>query len=163
VEIVIDASSVINLSNAHALELVARLDNCTIWLPPLVLGECHSECVAELLRLKNEHVIHFVEPDSIPAESYLELLSQHELGEGETECLAICLAQPHTFCCDDRRARAVGALLLGEDRVVGTLRLLKWSVSAARITDDEAFALYEAMKAAGGFLPEVTGSWFASE
>jgi hypothetical protein len=73
-------------------------------------------------------LIRFVDPDDISAEILLGLLEAHDLGERETECLALSLRHPYVFCCDDIKARHIGEELLGEGRVVGSLRLLKWCV-----------------------------------
>ena len=159
-DLIIDASSIINLDDAHALDLVAGLRNKTLWLSPLVIGECEPTCAAEILRLKALELIRFVDPEDIPAELFLELLADHELGEGETECLALCLMHPYVLCCDDSKARRVAVSLFGEPRVIGSLRLLKWLVVQEVSSAQSAFELYQAMKTAGGFLPTVDLAWF---
>jgi len=124
VDLIVDASSIINLHNAQALELVTTLPNCVLWLSPLVVGECHPKCAAELLRLKRAGLLGFVDSDKIPADSFLELVQSHGLGDGETECLALCLTGSYIFCCDDSKARQTAIALFGGPRVVGSLRLL---------------------------------------
>jgi predicted nucleic acid-binding protein len=160
VDLIIDASSVINLDNAGALELVARLRERTLWLSPLVVGECEPTCAAEILRLVEQGLIRLVNAQNISAEVFLDLLQTHELGEGETECLALCLGHPYVFCCDDSKARHVGVQLLDEPRVIGSLRLLKWCVGEGLATAEIAFSLYKAMNDAGGFLPNIAPEWF---
>jgi predicted nucleic acid-binding protein len=159
-DLIIDASSIINLSNAGALDVVTSLPDRTICLSPLVIGECKPTCAAELLAYQEKGTIHFVDAEEISAELFLSLLDTHDLGEGETECLVLLLNGDYTFCCDDGKARKVGIVLTDESRVVGSIRLLKWAVEAALCTREEAFEFYTRMKDAGGFLPDVPLEWF---
>jgi predicted nucleic acid-binding protein len=161
VDLIIDASSIINLDNAQALELVAGLSDRTIWLSPLVIGECKPTCAARIVQLEKEGLIRFVNPESVSAETFLSLLETYDLGEGETECLALSLGHPYVMCCDDSKARRIGTKLLGPERVIGSLGLLKCCVSAELISPKQAFDLYELMKKAGGFLPLVASEWFS--
>jgi predicted nucleic acid-binding protein len=161
VDLIIDASSVINLHNAKALALVTGLNDRVVWLSPLVVGECEPTCAAEILRLQQEGRIKFVDPDDISAETFLDLLETYQLGEGETECLALCSVHPYILCCDDQRARHVATQLHGPERVVGSLRLLKWAVLEGLISADDAYSRHSAMKDAGGFLPDIELKWFS--
>jgi predicted nucleic acid-binding protein len=163
VDLIIDASSVINLDNAGALDIVAKLEGHNFCLSPLVIGECHPTCAAKLAQLEQQGKIWFVDPEKVSAELFLQLLEDHELGEGETECLTLATGHPFVFVCDDAKARAVGAALLGAGRVLGSLRLLKWCVSAKIVTAVEAFGFYERMKAMGGFLPRIDQAWFEAD
>jgi predicted nucleic acid-binding protein len=104
-----------------------------------------------------------VKPNDISSDVYLDLLNQHELGEGETECLALAMQRPYAFCCDDRKARHAATTVLGSDRVIGSLRLLKWSVAAGLFSTAQATEMYETMKAAGGFLPEINAARFVAD
>lgn len=160
-DIIIDASSIINLDNAKALDLVTRLPNRTFWLSPLVVSECEPASAAEIFRLNDLGRIHFVNPDQVPADLFLQLLTDHELGEGETECFALCLEKPYLFCCDDYKARRIGIELIGANRVIGSLRLLRWLVVEKLSSAETVYDIYEAMKAAGGFLPTVKITWFS--
>src|SRR5579883_847075 len=125
-DIATDASSIINLSKADALSLVAQLGHCHICVSPLVATECGLPCAAELKLLSDNHQITLLDADNIPADLYLNLLGTYELGEGETECIALCSVGPHLFCTDDQKARKVAAQLVGDHRVLGSLRLLRW-------------------------------------
>lgn len=160
VAIALDASSLINLSNANALEIVLGIPNSEFLISPIVAGECHSECVAEFVRLGATCNIKFVQDNEIDADAYLDLLALHALGQGETECLIVCVSGGHSICCDDKKARAVATEMLGEDRVLGSLRLLRFAVQHGRATHAEAFQMYQAMVVAGGFLPELPLEWF---
>ena len=159
-DVITDASSIINLSNAGALGVVTSLPGIRICVSPLVVGECEPTCAAELLAHKEHGTIDFVDPNDISSERFLELLEAHELGEGETECLVLLLDGDFTFCCDDNKARQVGVALTAQEKVVGSLRLLKWAVSSQLCAAEDAFEYYQRMKNAGGFLPDVTVDWF---
>ncbi len=159
-DLITDASSIINLANAEALDAVTALPNRTICISPLVISECEPTCAAELLRLQQDGRIRFVDPKEISSEVFLALLEEHDLGEGETECLALLQMYDYVLCCDDDKARRIAVSLVGVERVVGSLRLLKWTVEDGICTGDIAFELYERMKAAGGFLPEIAREWF---
>ncbi|UPJ49949.1 hypothetical protein IVB30_00465 [Bradyrhizobium sp. 200] len=161
-DLIIDASSVINLSNAGALEVVAALPNVNICVSPLVVGECEPTCAAELLGLQKQGTIRFVDPNEVSSERFLTLLDEHELGEGETECLALLLDGDYVFCCDDGKARRVAIGLADGAQVVGSLRLLKWAVEAGLCTAEQAFEYYQRMRDAGGFLPDIPPEWFQS-
>jgi predicted nucleic acid-binding protein len=162
VDLITDASSIINLSNAGALCIVTALPDVTICVSPLVVGECEPTCAAELLAHRERGTIRFVDVEEISSELFLSLLDTHDLGVGETECLALLLNAPYVLCCDDLKARKVGVALTDEGRVVGSIRLLKWAAAAGLCTCREAFDYYQRMKEAGGFLPDVPLEWFDS-
>ncbi len=160
-EISIDASSWINLSNAQALDKVLRIPGHQFLFSPLVANECHAACVGEIVQLAQTCAIVQVTDDQIDGDIFLGLVDEYNLGAGETECLAICLSQPGIiFCCDDRKARETAEHLLGNERVIGSLRLLKWSVAAGLVTGADAYRHYQEMKLHGGFLPDVAVGWF---
>src|ERR1700722_19052167 len=92
VDLITDASSIINLANAAALKIVAAVPGLTICVSPLVVGECGPTCAAELLALQDKGAIRFVDAEEISSELFLSLLDAHDLGEGETECLALLLS-----------------------------------------------------------------------
>jgi predicted nucleic acid-binding protein len=160
VDLITDASSIINLSNSGALSIVTALPNVVICVSPLVVGECEPTCAAELLAHQEQGAIRFVDPNEISSERFLALLDEHELGEGETECLALLLDGDYIFCCDDGKARRVGVSLSEEGKVIGSIRLLKWAVEAGLCSAVQAFEFYQVMKDGGGFLPDVTLDWF---
>jgi predicted nucleic acid-binding protein len=156
----IDASSVINLNNVGALTLATKLANCKFWLSPIVVGECGPTCAADLLALRAAGAIAFVNDDAVPTQLFLSLLAEHQLGEGETETIAVCLALGYKLCCDDKRARTLAEGILGQNSVIGSLRILRCCVEQKLILCKEAFALFEAMRSAGGFLPKTAQTYF---
>jgi predicted nucleic acid-binding protein len=159
-DVVIDACSVINLTNVGALEHALSLTKCRLAVGPLVLTECHGDAAAQVAAAQVDGLLDFVNDDDFPADLYLQLLDEHELGEGETECIAIAQLEGLTVCCDDRRARRIARELLGEERVVGSLRLLKWCVEEEVITCEKAHEYALQMRAAGGFVPAMGHEFF---
>jgi len=160
---VLDSSSIINLFNAGALGLLCQLEQHDFFVPPMVLGECHGDCAVDLIALRGEGCISFIDDDVVDADQYLALLQQYRLGAGETECMALAATADYNICCDDRRAREATADLIGEQKVVGSLRLLRWCVESLVIDCGAAFTAFQTMRQRGGFLPETPQSFFCGE
>lgn len=158
--IVIDACTIINLFNAGALGDVLSLERLKVWVTPLIVGECGTDCASELLRLSGLDVVHFVEDAAVPIDRFLELVEAHDIGDGENEAIAVCEANGWSFCSDDAPARRLGQATLGQNAVVGGLRLLRWAVEDGVLVCDVAFEHYKQMLVAGGFLPRVEQSFF---
>ena len=162
VRIVTDASSIINLHTVGALDVVCGLSRCHLWLSPAVVGECQPSCAAKLLDLKAHERVGFVDDTRVPADLFLKLLVEHKLGEGETKLIAVCLVLGYHLCSDDKRARSLAKQILGGNRVVGSLRLLRWCVEEGLIDCAEAFRLFREMRSGGGFLPDTARPFFCS-
>ena len=128
----------------------------------MVVGECHGECAIELVTLRDEGCLTFINDDAVEADQYLVLLELHGLGAGETECMAVASADDYNVCCDDRRAREAAASLIGEGRVIGSLRILRWCVESLVIDCGAAFHAFEIMRRKGGFLPNLPQSFFCT-
>lgn len=159
----LDSSSVINLFNAGALALLCQLEEHEFFVPPMVVLECNGECAVELVTLRDQGCLTFVNDDDVDADQYLALLEAHRLGAGETECMAVAAAGDYNICCDDRKARDAASGLLGADKVIGTLRLLQWCVHGMVIDCAAAFAAFVTMKDMGGFLPETPQAFFCAD
>jgi predicted nucleic acid-binding protein len=156
----VDASSVINLNNAGAFELACRLTRCKLWLSPIVVGECDPRSASIVAVLREAGIISFVNTSEVPGGLYLDLLSKHRLGEGETECIAVCAALGYALCSDDRRAREVGGYMLGAERVIGSLRILRWCVEERLVACNIAYDRFLEMVKLGGFLPPTPEAFF---
>ena len=160
--VIIDACSVINLSNADALDITCRLTRCRFWVCPGVIIECRAELTARLFALNAEGAIGFIADGDMPATRVLQLLDQHGLGAGETESIAACEALGYALCSDDGPARKLAGRLLGSPRVTGSLRLLRWCVEEQIVTCEAAFNLFGIMLARGGFLPSMRQEFFCA-
>ena len=162
VNVIIDACSIINLSNADALDVTCRLARCHFWVCPGVIIECRAELAARLFALNAEGVIGFITDEEMPATRVLELLDQYGLGAGETESIAACEARDYALCSDDGPARRLAGQLLGPPRVTGSLRLLRWCVEEQLVQCEVAFRLFGIMLSRGGFLPAMRQDFFCA-
>ena len=158
-----DSSSVINLFNAGVLALLCQLEDHDFFVPPMVVGECSGDCAVELVTLRDDGCLTFINDDAVDADQYLALLEEHRLGAGETECMAVAATEDFDVCCDDRKARQAATGFLGEGRVMGTLRLLQLCVEELVIDCAAAFDAFTTMKEKGGFLPEKQQDFFCAE
>jgi predicted nucleic acid-binding protein len=162
VNVIIDACSIINLSNANALDVTCRLARCRFWVCPGVIIECRAELAARLFALNAEGAIGFITDEEIPATRVLELLDQYGLGAGETESIAACEARNYALCSDDGPARRLAGRLLGPSCVTGSVRLLRWCVEEQLVQCEVAFRLFGIMLARGGFLPAMRQDFFCA-
>ncbi|WP_149537785.1 hypothetical protein [Siccirubricoccus phaeus] len=160
--VVVDACSLINLSNASALGLVCQLQRCRFWIAAGAAGECEGDCARQLLSLVATGTLHRVDDTTISAARVLELLARYGLGQGETESIAACEEHGFVFCSDDKLARGLGTSLLGTKRVIGCLRLLRWCVEERIIECMAAIDLQGVMRDRGGFLPKMEQKFFCT-
>jgi predicted nucleic acid-binding protein len=162
VKTVLDTSVLVNCSNAAVLASVLQLPNRTFIIPPAVVTEFSAGDLTALQEAFAAGKATILNESEVPAALYLRLLDEWGLGEGETECIAYADETGVAVCSDDGLARRRAADLLGADRVSGTLRLLKEAVEVSILTAEDAFAAYERMRAAGGFLPVISIDFFAA-
>jgi predicted nucleic acid-binding protein len=158
--VLMDSSSLINLSNAGILDSIWALERCNFFVTPLVIGECNGDCSVALVHAQEAGQLEFLNDNEIDADHFLNLLHQLQLGVGETECIAAALGGQHLICCDDRKARSAASNLIGPDRVLGTIKLLRWCVEEQIYNCAQAFSHFRQMKNAGGFLPEIEQQFF---
>jgi predicted nucleic acid-binding protein len=160
VRLLIDACAAINLHNCGQLAVVCELPNVEIALSPIVVSECGLDCAAEIIDLQSAGRIFFVPDDEISPDRFLELVMDHDIGDGELESIAVCETTNRAFCTDDAAARRLAINLLGSPNVMGSLRLLKLAVAASLLKCTEAFAGYNQMRDSGGFLPDLANDFF---
>ena len=134
----------------------------SFFIGPIVVGECkkHRTFLDELIEGR---MITLLDDDAISASHYLKMLQQFGLGEGETECLAVCATSDFHMACDDKKARGAAITLFGDIRISGSLTLLKRCVQAGKLSSDEANRSVELMKRCGAFLPEVGKEFFLND
>lgn len=158
--LLIDACAVINLHNCGMLAVVCNLPETEIAMSPIVVSECGLGCAAAVIELQAAGRIHFVPDDEISPDRFLELVAEHEIGNGELESIAVCEVTNSSFCTDDSAARKLASNLLGAQNVIGSLRLLKIAVEASLLKCTDAFAGYIQMRDSGGFLPPLENDFF---
>lgn len=129
-------------------------------MSPIVVSECGLDCAAEIIDLQTTGRILFVPDEEISPDRFLELVTDHDIGDGELESIVVCENTNRAFCTDDAAARRLATNLLGPPNVMGSLRLLKFAVAASLLTCTDAFASYSQMRDSGGFLPDLTDDFF---
>jgi predicted nucleic acid-binding protein len=157
VKIVVDACSVINIGNSGVVAAVIALPN-EYFIGPAVLGEAEPLDVA-IQNACDSGRITLLDDSDVDLAEYLRI-AEAGLGDGETECIALAAANDWLICSDDGRARRLASGRLGEERVIGTIRLLIQSVAAGQLTSADAFVAYVRMVQAGAFLPKLTQQAF---
>lgn len=162
-DVLLDASSVINLCNAGVLENVCEIINVNFLVTPWVAEECGEHCTDQIDGAREAGNLILIPDDEIDADMFLDLVDQIQLGNGETESIAAAMGNDAVVCTDDRKARLAAAGILGAERVIGSLRLLKWAVENELMACTEAFNAFQEMKNAGGFLPQTTQNFFCNE
>lgn len=158
--LLIDACAAINLHNCGQLAVVCELPNVEIAMSPIVVSECGLDCAGEIIALHAAGRIHYVPDQEISPDRFLELVTDHDIGDGELESIAVCETTNRAFCTDDAAARRLATNLLGGQKVMGSLRLLKLAVEASLLKCTDAFAGYKQMRDSGGFLPDLANDFF---
>lgn len=123
------------------------------------MGEC-GDLRAVLEEWVGNGVLTMLPDNALGSEEFADVLNSYGLGLGETECMALAKRQNLCVCTDDKAARRAAAEHLGEERVLGSLRLLRECVCHGLLSLQQAYAAYEAMKDQGAFLPPVSASYF---
>ena len=156
-QLVVDASSVINLINGGALHLLRKLRRRRFWVTRSVINEVWPTDGKQVLTEVALDGLSVIDDVDINVGRFLELLESYLLGAGETESIVACEVLGHTLCCDDRKARDLGRTILGENRVTGSIGILKWYVSELALDPTNVYQMYQVMIAKGGFLPNIRG------
>jgi len=149
-----DACALLNLHHGGVLERALVLPECSFALGKAVYGEAKT-LTEELDRLLGLGMVTLLDDAQIPAAEFLRIKEEYDLGDGETECLAAAIHLECRLVFDDAAARKVGIELLGQERITGTIGLLRMCVAAGSLIAVDAYAAYRLMRAVGAFLPEM--------
>lgn len=153
---VLDACAFMNLVNSGCLPLALTLDDVRYAVSSAVRREVISEA-GFLSALIDAGAIAFIDDSQIPADMYLELKAEYELGDGETEIICVAkIDQAAVVVVDDRKARTAASTELGEKRVTGSIGILRRCVARDLIGKEDAYNGYLRMKNLGGYLPELS-------
>lgn len=156
-----DACSVLNLVNSgHAQRALSGLPSVVRLTPGVVKESCvktnsgaATKCLIEANLLEEE-------PELVTYQELEDLIIRESLGAGECETILSCSKTGRTMCCDDKKARKLAIDILGQNRLIGSLSLLRRRVIDGVLSADEAFESYMQMVARGGFLPVVGRDFF---
>jgi len=157
-----DASALINLIKGEAFELILALPGFEFLVGPSVLEECvDGDSVVDMLKKAiDDGKVNVLDDSQIGADLFLSLLQRYNLGLGETECLTFAVNSEVVICSDDLKARQIAASIIGDDRVTGSLGLLRDAVRTGITTALIAWEAYERMKQEGAFLPDISRNFF---
>ena len=160
--VLFDASALINLVKGAAFEIILALPRFEFMVGPIVLQECvgSDEVVNVVRKAVDDGRVGLLDDSQISGALFLSLLEQFRLGPGETECLTFAVDSDAVMCSDDLKARQVAAGEFGEDRVTGSLGLLRDAVRTGVTTAHVAWEAYERMKQEGAFLPDLSRNFF---
>ena len=156
-ELIVDASGIINLLNGGVARTCLQNIEPVVDVTPAIERECngHGDTSLAFRGLVDDGLL--VQCLAvISATDLAEFIELNDLGAGESEAILACEQIGRHVWCDDGRARTVARERLGIDKVTGTLGILKDLVRIQDLTPELAHSSYQAMIAAGGFLPSMT-------
>jgi predicted nucleic acid-binding protein len=159
--VIIDASSSINLHRGGVLEIVLSLTSFgfVFHVGSIVRSECGD--LSEFLDIQAALGTLVILPDdSLSPLEFAEILNLYDLGLGETECIALAQQRELCVCTDDKAARKAAVQHLGAERAIGSLKLIRNCVCQGLLGSREALIAYELMKSRGAFLPPVSTDYF---
>src|ERR1700734_2890640 len=104
--LVVDASSVINLQRAGLLQNVLGLTafGTTFHVGSIVRDECTD--LQDLLdQLAQDGLLNIRTDEGTTPEAFANILDLYDLGLGETECITLAKSLDYAICTDDKAAR----------------------------------------------------------
>jgi len=152
----LDACTLINLINGKVLQKIMQVPSVRIYigknlLDQEILDEIQSNFVTTLIYCGQIQIV----DSAVTIDEYFRLKEEYDLGDGETETIALSKQFDCYFASDDKKARKCAAIELGEGKVIGSLQLLKISVNEKVLSINEAWDAFELMKKKGAFLPDI--------
>lgn len=160
-DLALDASSVINLiKGGVATKCLSCLENAAHITPSVQTESRGHTTTAVTMKCLVESGLVIAGDEIVTLDALNELMLASELGAGECETILYAQLTGRIVSCDDKRARNLVVELLGENRLVGTLKLMKMCVGDGAIGSAEAHNAYTEMKNQGAFLPDVPEEYF---
>lgn len=158
--VLLDASTLINLANGGMLASVLSLPDIEFHVSSFVRDESSSIAALVDQALNSGHLLP-ARDDQISADEFRARKAATGLGSGETECILIAEKSGCAMACDDGRARKKALQVLGSDeRVIGSIGLLKMACESGVITSEQACDAVDLMRRCGGYLPAVESEFF---
>ena len=157
--VVVDASTLINLANGEVLSKVLQLPGFFFHVSSVVRRE--SKTIAEAIDAAvASGCLILVDDSLISVSEFKRAKRELKLDDGETECILAAQALGCVVASDDKAARKCICDILGEDRLSGSIRLLRCAIAHGLINRKQAFDAYLLMRERGGFLPVLIESEF---
>lgn len=120
-EIVLDACSIINLINGDVLQKVILLNDKRFYVGEYLYDE---EILDISQKLKVQTLVQnsciTLLQSTITLTQFSILKNKYDLGNGETECIAICKNTGYFIATDDKKARSNASTELGGAKVIGS-------------------------------------------
>ena len=157
--VVVDACTLINLANGEVLSKLLQLPDLTFQVSAVVRGESKTISAAIDVAVSSGR-LQIVDDSLISVSDFRRAKSEMGLDDGETECVLAAKALGCFVACDDGAARKVISGKLGEERLSGSIGLLRRAVSEGMIDSRQAFTAYKLMRERGGFLPDLSPNYF---
>jgi predicted nucleic acid-binding protein len=161
--VVLDACTIINLINGEVLQKVSQLPGYVLYVGDNLLEQeildQAQKLYIELLVSSNQII---VLQSNISLAEFISLKSKYDLGDGETECLALCKNNNYAIASDDLKARKCSAKELTEQNVIGSLFLMRESVRNHLLSCEDAKTAFSMIMSKGGHLPKVDENYLCS-
>jgi predicted nucleic acid-binding protein len=163
-DMILDACSLINLINGGLLQKIVALASTQFHVGEILLEQ---EILDNVQKLKVNTLIANKDlsllPSNILLSQFIALKNKYGLGDGETECIALCKNLNFAISTDDLKARKCAKTELGSQFVFGSLYLMRELVRAGTISCQEALTAYKEMITHGGFLPNVDATYLCGQ
>jgi predicted nucleic acid-binding protein len=160
-DVVLDACSLINLINGDVLGKILRIPGFTYLIGIIVNEEC---CEIENQKIIIEDFVRAgllkIHDKDVELSAFVALKTKYQLGDGETESIALITENGHSISSDDAKARSSALYEVGTSRVIGSLFLLRQAVRDKLMSCDDAKTAFLLMKVKGGFLPNIDDEYF---
>lgn len=155
----IDTCCLINLINSGLLPRIVAATGRSFQFQGLVEDELvsHRAVVESLVKTG---LLTRISGAGFSASEVGAIALRHNIGVGESECIAICLKTGVLLASDDRRARNAGISELSKNRVTGSIGLLRDTVQSGLIEAGEAAEAVICMRSAGAFVPNLGSQFF---
>lgn len=161
-QVILDACTLINLINGASLQTVLSIPEFSFFVGDILLDSEILNPAQKLIidaHISKGHIVKLT--SIITLQEFLIVKQKFDLGDGETEGIALCKKGKYSFASDDWKARRSGVIEIGDAKVIGTLFLLRETVRQSLMTIQEAISCIQLMKQKGAFLPEVGESYFS--
>jgi predicted nucleic acid-binding protein len=160
--IILDACTIINLINGQSFHSVISIPGLSIFVGDNLIDQEISLNIAQKIIIEsavNENKITLL-LSNVTLADFSTLKAIYELGNGETECIALCKLLGYHIATDDWKARSAATVEIGVSKVIGSLFLLREAVRKKILTCTEAQNSFLLMKKKGGFLPNIDLEYF---